>query len=92
MLEPSYTQIMNKLNSEANEKVVTSRYSIIIATARRARQIIEVVNQVNTGAIVDRNKIEQAEEFKFQLKTKKATAIAVEELYSGIVKIREVEQ
>ena len=44
MLQPSYTQLMEKLNEDASEKVVTSRYSIIIAAARRARQIIDIVN------------------------------------------------
>ena len=32
MLEPSYTQIMHKLNSEGQSKL-TSRYSIVIAAA-----------------------------------------------------------
>lgn len=43
MLHPSYTEIMKKVNSdveEGNEPVVNSRYSIVIATAKRARQLI----------------------------------------------------
>jgi DNA-directed RNA polymerase subunit omega len=43
MLHPSYTEIMSKVNSdveEGNEPVVNSRYSIVIATAKRARQLI----------------------------------------------------
>ncbi len=89
MLQPSYSQIMNKLNSDANETVVTSRYSIIIATARRARQIIDIVNAESAGEITSHSASKEAQALRDQLKKKKPTAIAVEELYNGKVKIRE---
>jgi DNA-directed RNA polymerase subunit omega len=44
MLHPSYTDLMKVVNSEVEpgeQPVVNSRYSIVIATARRARQIID---------------------------------------------------
>lgn len=44
MLHPSYTDLMAVVNSgveEGEEKVVNSRYSIVLATAKRARQIID---------------------------------------------------
>ena len=41
MLHPSYTDLMKVVNSEQGEApVVNSRYSIVMATAKRARQII----------------------------------------------------
>lgn len=43
MLHPSYTDLINAVNSEVEpgeEPVVQSRYSIVIATAKRARQLI----------------------------------------------------
>ncbi|MBS6396055.1 MAG: DNA-directed RNA polymerase subunit omega [Clostridiales bacterium] len=43
MLHPSYTDLMKTINSEVEEgdtPVVNSRYSIVLATAKRARQII----------------------------------------------------
>ncbi|MCQ2541488.1 MAG: DNA-directed RNA polymerase subunit omega [Lachnospiraceae bacterium] len=43
MLHPSYTDLMEVVNAdvEPGEKpVVNSRYSIVMATAKRARQII----------------------------------------------------
>jgi DNA-directed RNA polymerase subunit omega len=43
MLHPSYTDLMRVVNSEVEpgeQPVVNSRYSIVIATARRARQLI----------------------------------------------------
>ena len=47
MLHPSYTDLINAVNSGAaesgDEPVVQSRYSIVIATAKRARQIIQKV-------------------------------------------------
>ena len=70
MLEPSYTQIMAKLNEDPEAQKVTSRYSIIIATARRARQLVD-------------NQDEAA------LNGKKPITVAVNELYTGKMKIRE---
>ncbi len=43
MLHPSYTDLMRVVNSGVEigeEPVVNSRYSIVLATAKRARQII----------------------------------------------------
>ena len=43
MLHPSYSDLMNIANSEVEQgeqPVVNSRYSIVLATAKRARQII----------------------------------------------------
>ncbi len=43
MLHPSYAELINVVNSEVEEgedPVVNSRYSIVMATAKRARQII----------------------------------------------------
>ncbi|MCR5201981.1 MAG: DNA-directed RNA polymerase subunit omega [Lachnospiraceae bacterium] len=44
MLHPSYSDLMKKVNSEVEEgdtPIVNSRYSIVLATAKRARQIVE---------------------------------------------------
>ncbi len=43
MLHPSYSDLMKVVNSEVEPgeaKVVNSRYSIVMATSKRARQII----------------------------------------------------
>lgn len=43
MLHPSYTDLMKVVNSEVEmgeQPVVNSRYSIVLATSKRARQII----------------------------------------------------
>ena len=44
MIHPSYVELMQVVNSDqteiGEEPVVNSRYSIVIATAKRARQII----------------------------------------------------
>lgn len=43
MLHPSYTDLMNVVNQDAEEsatKIVNSRYLIVLATSKRARQII----------------------------------------------------
>ena len=43
MLHPSYTDLIEAVNSDVEpgeQPVVQSRYSIVLATAKRARQII----------------------------------------------------
>ena len=74
MLHPSYTDLINAVNSGAaesgDEPVVQSRYSIVIATANRARQIIAGDEPMIAKAY-----------------NKKPLSIAVEELYEQKVKI-----
>ncbi|MDD7770655.1 DNA-directed RNA polymerase subunit omega [Suipraeoptans intestinalis] len=44
MLHPSYTDLMKVVNKDVEEgetKVVNSRYSIVMATAKRARELID---------------------------------------------------
>lgn len=44
MLHPSYTDLMKVVNKDVEEgetRVVNSRYSIVMATAKRAREIID---------------------------------------------------
>ena len=44
MLHPSYSDLMKVVNSEVEEgeqPVVNSRYSIVMATSKRARQLID---------------------------------------------------
>ena len=44
MLHPSYSDLMNVVNSEVEQgeaPVVNSRYSIVMATSKRAREIID---------------------------------------------------
>ncbi|MBO5352728.1 MAG: DNA-directed RNA polymerase subunit omega [Lachnospiraceae bacterium] len=43
MLHPSYAELIQALNSdvvEGEQPVVNSRYSVVLATAKRARQLI----------------------------------------------------
>ena len=72
MIHPSYTDLMEVVNSEVEpgeQPVVQSRYSIVLATAKRARQIIAgdqpLVNDEG----------------------QKPLSIAVDELYQSKVKI-----
>lgn len=53
MLHPSYTDLMAVVNSEVEEgeqPVVQSRYSIVMATSKRARQIIAGDSPMIVGA------------------------------------------
>lgn len=73
MLHPSYSELMDAVNrnvEEGQEPVVNSRYSIVIAAAKRARQIV-----AGEEPLVDCDA------------KKKPLSIAVDELYTGEVKI-----
>ena len=73
MLHPSYSDLMAGVNSEVEpgeQPVVQSRYSIVFATAKRARQLI-----AGEQPLVKNVKIN------------KTLSVAVEEIYSGKVKI-----
>lgn len=73
MLHPSYSDLMEVVNSEVEpgeEKIVNSRYSIVMATAKRARQII--------GGHEPMVKVKPGE---------KPLSIAVDELNQGKIKI-----
>ena len=82
MLHPSYTDLMKVVNSNVEigeEPVVNSRYSIVLATAKRARQIIGGEDPL----IISRD----AKPLIDNPSNKKPFSIAVEELYSSKVKI-----
>ena len=43
MIHPSYSELMQVINSDTEadeEPIVSSRYSIVLATSKRARQLI----------------------------------------------------
>ncbi len=73
MLHPSYTDLINVVNSDVEpgeQPVVQSRYSIVLATAKRARQIIAGEDPMVAASA-----------------GKKPLSVAVQELYEGKVKI-----
>ena len=73
MIHPSYVELMKVVNNNVEigeEPVVNSRYSIVIAASKRARQIIG-----GDTPMVD------------HAKGRKPLSCAVEELYTGKVKI-----
>lgn len=52
MLHPSYADLMTLVNSEVESgeaPVVNSRYSIVLATSKRARQLIDGVESMSEG-------------------------------------------
>lgn len=77
MLHPSYSDLMEVVNSEVEQgeqPVVQSRYSIVLATAKRARQIVS------------------GSEPLVNAKGKKPLSIAVEELHKSKIKILSEEE
>jgi len=79
MLHPSYKEMIEKLNADANTDpedapLVTSRYSIVLAAAKRARQMIGGAEPLIKAT--DENG-----------KMRKPLSLAVDELYEGKVHI-----
>ena len=73
MLHPSYTDLMEVVNSDiepGEQPIVQSRYSIVLATAKRARQLIAGDEPLVKVKSVD-----------------KPLSIAIEELYESKIKI-----
>ena len=73
MLHPSYTYLMEVVNSDVEpgeQPIVQSRYSIVLATAKRARQLIAGDEPLVKVKSVD-----------------KPLSIAIEELYESKIKI-----
>ena len=97
MLKPSYTQIMQKLD-ETGRSNLTSRYSIVIAAAKRARNIIDIINEDEAAVkdaekagekVIITEKTKEAARLRELLKTKKPVSIAVDEIYEGKMKMKE---
>ena len=71
MLRPSYSDLLEVLNKDADtENVIGSRYTIVIAAAKRARQLVDHAEPMTTRTKVDRS-----------------VSIAVNELWEGKIKI-----
>lgn len=71
MLRPSYSDLLEVLNKEADkDNIISSRYTVVIATAKRARQLVD-----------------HAEPLTMNYKVDKPVSIAVNELYEGKIKI-----
>ena len=80
MIHPSYLELMQKMNENSDigdEPVVNSRYSIVCATAKRARQLID-----GDEPLID---IKPGEK-------RKPLSIAVEEMDNGLLKIQTPEE
>ena len=72
MLRPSYSELMELLNDDRDlDSQITSRYTIVIAAAKRARQIVGGASFVPDP----------------EHKTDKAVSVAVGELERGLVKL-----
>lgn len=69
MFKPTYQQIIDKINEENKETTVTSRYPVVLAAAKRARQIVD-----GAPPLVDEKYMDE-----------KPLSIAVEELFEGEV-------
>lgn len=74
MIHPSYTELIQAINSNSEEDdntmMLNSRYSLVLAASKRARQIIGGAEPKVPGAA-----------------GKKPLSIAIDEFYQGEVKI-----
>ena len=70
MLKPSYAELMDVLNEHSEGKDINSRYTIVIAAAKRARQLIDgdepMIENYNSGKPVS-TAVEELYENKIQI-------------------------
>ncbi len=72
MLRPSYAELMDVLNKDTEGSNVKSRYTVVIAAAKRARQLTE-----GHEPLID----------KSEIKVDKPMSIAVQEMYKGKIEV-----
>ena len=107
MLHPSYTELMERINKDVEEgdtPIVQSRYSIVKATADRAKQIIDarsivdkiekqIKNDARTEPVISDSQHLTMKKgtplIEGNIDDMKPLSIAIEELYTGKVKISE---
>ncbi len=87
MLHPSYSDLMEVVNSDVEpgeQPVVQSRYSIVMATSKRARQIIE-----ERGVVTDsKDPVKEVNRENIKIVSEpKPLSVAVDELYTGKIKV-----
>lgn len=74
MIHPSYSELIQAINNNAEEDdntmMLNSRYSLVLATSKRARQLIAGAEPLVKGAA-----------------GKKPLSVAIDEFYQGQVKI-----
>ncbi|MBQ6555706.1 MAG: DNA-directed RNA polymerase subunit omega [Firmicutes bacterium] len=72
MLRPSYAELMDVLNKGTEDNDVKSRYTVVIAAAKRARQLVD-----GHDPMIEEDKI----------KVDKALSIAIEEMNEGKIEV-----
>ncbi|MBO5561385.1 MAG: DNA-directed RNA polymerase subunit omega [Firmicutes bacterium] len=72
MLRPSYAELMDVLNKGTEGNDVKSRYTVVIAAAKRARQLVD-----GHEPMIEEDKI----------KVDKALSIAIEEMNEGKIEV-----
>ena len=103
MIHPSYYELIDQVNKNMGgseeDPIITSRYSIVIAAARRARQLIDISaakeareakEKSKSDSDMARRPIKQVHYTETRVPDavhKKPLSIAVEELMNGDVRI-----
>ena len=95
MIHPSYTELMAVINSEVEEgeqPLVQSRYSIVKATANRAKEIIDarsVEEKIAKARIEASNKEKEKEKDKDKIEEKRISKEDERKLQVGTVRCSE---
>lgn len=100
MIHPSYYELIDQVNKNMggseDDPIITSRYSIVIAAAKRARQLIDIASakeekeKLKNDTNTERKPVKQVNYVESKIpdaEHKKPLSVAVEELMRGDVKI-----
>ena len=80
MLRPSYTDLLEVMTQETDDMTIASRYTIVIAAAKRARQLVD-----HAEPLVDKIKVDKPvsiavhELYEGKIKVRQGQPVAEEE-------------
>ena len=80
MLRPSYSDLLEVITRDAEDETIGSRYTIVIAAAKRARQLVDHAEPMIDNVKVDKPvSIAVHEIYEGKLKIRQGQSVAEEE-------------
>lgn len=90
MLRPSYTDLLEVISKDSEDITIESRYTIVIAAAKRARQIVDHSDPMVSNIKVDKPvSIAVNELYAGKIKVRQGRAIEMENEVRDVVLVEE---
>lgn len=79
MLRPSYSDLLEVLNRDNEDNTIGSRYTIVIAAAKRARQLVDHSEPLTSNVRIDKPvsiAVQEMFEGKIKIREKEANEVS----------------